>query len=45
MYREQNGGQYHNVEIGNKFFVSVEHFQCLETIFTHQNSIHKKVKS
>jgi hypothetical protein len=45
MYREQNAGQYHNVEIGNKSFISVEQCQCLETILTHQNIIHKKSRA
>jgi hypothetical protein len=41
---EQNGGQYHNMKIGDKSFARFEHFKYLEAAPTNQNCIHEEIK-
>jgi hypothetical protein len=45
MSRDQNAGQNHSIEIGDKSFERVEHFKYLGTVLTNQNSIHAEIKS
>jgi len=45
MFQHQDAGQNHNIKIYNKSFEKVEHFKCLRTTLTNQNSVHKEIKS
>jgi hypothetical protein len=45
MFREQNVGQNHNIQIRNKSFEKVEQFRYLGTTLTNHNSIQKEIKS
>jgi hypothetical protein len=40
----QDTGQNYTINIGNKSVESVEHFRCLGTALTNQNSIHEEIK-
>jgi hypothetical protein len=45
MSRDQNAEQNGNIQIGNKWFETVEHFKYLGTILTNQNSTYEEVQS
>jgi hypothetical protein len=45
MFREQNAGQKHNMNIGNKSFESVAKFKDLGTNITNQNCVHEETKT
>ena len=45
MSQEQNAGQNHNIEKGNKSLERVEHFKYLGTTLTGKYSFHEEIKS
>ena len=45
MYRDQNAGRSHSIEIDNSHFERVEEFKYLGTILANQNSIQEEIKS
>jgi hypothetical protein len=45
MSREENAGQYHNIQVGNKSFERVKEFKYLGTKLTDQSTIHEEMKS
>jgi len=45
MYRDQNSGLSHSMNIDNSSFERVEEFKYLGTTSTNQNSIQEKIKS
>ena len=45
MSRDQNARRSHGMKTDNSFFEWVEHFKCLGTTLTNQNSIQEEIKS
>jgi len=45
MFRDQNAGRSHSIEIDSSPFERVEEFKYLETTLTNQNSIEDESKS
>ena len=45
MFRDQNAGRSHSIEIDSSPFEMVEEFKYLETTLTNQNSIEDESKS
>jgi uncharacterized ferritin-like protein (DUF455 family) len=42
--RDQNAGQNHNINIGNRWFEKVAQFRNLETTITNEKLIQEKIK-
>jgi hypothetical protein len=45
MSHDQNAGQNHNIELGNKSFERVEQFKYLGTPVMNENSSHEEIKT
>ncbi|PNF42401.1 hypothetical protein B7P43_G01957 [Cryptotermes secundus] len=42
--RHQNAGRNHDIKIASRSFENVAEFSYMETIVTHQNSVHEEIK-
>ena len=43
--RDQNAGRSHSIKTDNSSFERVEHFRCLRTNVTDQNSVQEEIKN